>query len=111
MAMLIPESDAVESREFLVRLAGKRSVEVSIEPTTDRDFEHLRRNRYRWMHLRCVETGARSNQLISHARKLARAVPGAADELIINHPKRRMSPGLVIECLTIRAINRELERD
>lgn len=103
MAMPVPESDAVETREFLIRLSSERSVEVSIEPTTDRDFEHLRNRRYRWMQLRCVETGARSNQLISydislesvlyHARKLARAVPGTTDEQIINHPRGRAGGG------------------
>ena len=86
MAVPVPESDAVEVRKILIAFAKERSVEVSIEPTTDRDFEHLRSNRYRWMRLRCVETGARSNQLISHdislesviyhARKLAAARVG-----------------------------------
>ena len=63
--------------------ASDRTVQVSIEPTGDRDFEHLRNGEYRWMRLYCIETGARSNQLISHdislesvtyyARKLAAA--------------------------------------
>ena len=75
-------------------------MEVLIEPTTDRDFEHLRSNEYRWMRLRCVETGARSNQLISydislesvlyHARNLASAAPGATHELAINQPAGRV---------------------
>ena len=43
-----------------------RTVTVSLQPTTDADFEHLRDIRYRWMRLRCVETGQRSNQVVSH---------------------------------------------
>lgn len=85
MAGKIPNSRP----EVLVKFAREspaedsdRTVQVSIEPTTDRDFEHLRNGIYRWMRLHCIETGQRSTRLIAcdislesviHcARKLAR---------------------------------------
>ena len=68
-----------------IEFPGPRTVSVSIEPTTEKDFEHLRKARYRWMRLRCVETGVRANQLISrdiplesvifYARRVADAKP------------------------------------
>ncbi|MDE0109929.1 MAG: hypothetical protein OXN96_19155 [Bryobacterales bacterium] len=80
-----PASGADDRTEILIGFPGSGTVQASIEPTTERDFEHLQNGRYGWLRLRCVETGLRSNQLISrdislesvihHARKLARAEP------------------------------------
>lgn len=72
--------------EFAFPGPPRRSVQVSIEPTGELDFEHLRSGRYRWMRLRCVETGGGSNQLVSHDVPLesvlfyARRLAGASSE-------------------------------